>query len=68
MYKTVWLINNEELKTEFTYYHFGKKPKFPAWYMKKGIVYEIEMMWNLKLVYTPKMFFSCLFRKYKKNA
>ena len=63
MYKTVWQINYENFKTELTYYHFGKEPKFPSWYMQEeNTTYEIEMVWNLKLVYTPKMFFKCLFR------
>lgn len=65
MYKTVWLINDKEFKTEFTYYHFGKEPKFPTWYMEAGKVYEIEMVWNLKLVHTLKMFFKCLFQEYR---
>ena len=64
MYKTVWLINDGEFKTEFTLYHFGKEPKFPSWYMEAGKVYEIEMIWNVKLVCTPKMFFKCLFREH----
>lgn len=63
MYKTIWLINTEEFRVEFTYYHFGKEPKFPSWYLQKGIVYKIEMEWNVKLVNTPKMFFKCLFHK-----
>ena len=64
MYKTIWLINDGKFKTEFTYYHFSKEPKFPSWYMQKDIAYEIEMVWNLKLVRTPKMFFKCLFHEY----
>ena len=64
MYKTVWFINDEESKTELTYYHFGKEPKFPSWYLQESIAYEIEMVWNVKLVCTPKMFFKCLFRNY----
>ena len=65
MYKTVWHINYGDFKTEFTYYHFGKKPKFPSWYMQEEATYEIEMIWNLKLVRTPKMFFNCLLRKWR---
>lgn len=64
MYKTIWFINDGEFKTEFTYYHFGKAPKFPSWYMEEGVAYEIEMAWNLKLVYTPKTFLKCLFHEY----
>lgn len=63
MYKTVWLINHEEYKTELTYYHFGKDPKFPPWYMQKGVIYEIEMKWNLKLCRTLNTFLKCLFRE-----
>ena len=65
MYKTVWLINTKEFKTEFTYYHFGKEPKFPSWYMEEGTAYEIEMVWNLKLMRTPTIFFKCLFHEYE---
>ena len=64
MYKTIWYINDGESKTEFTFYHFGKEPKFPTWYMEANKVYEIEMMWNLKLVPNLKMFFKCLVREY----
>lgn len=64
MYKTVWLINDGKFKTNLTYYHFGKEPKFPSWYMEEGIMYEIEMVWNLKLINTPKIFLQCLFHKY----
>ena len=64
MYKTIWLINTEESRTEFTYYHFGKEPKFPSWYMQEGTVYEIEMEWNVKLVRTPATFLNCLFHHY----
>lgn len=65
MYKTVWLINTKEFKTELTYYHFGKEPKFPSWYMEEGMTYEIEMAWNLKLMHTPTTFFKCLFHEYE---
>ena len=65
MYKTIWAIHNGVFKTEFTQYHFGKTPKFPTWYMEENTVYEIEMLWNLKLVNTLKMFFKCLFHEYK---
>lgn len=65
MYKTVWLINDGEFKTELTYYHFGKEPKFPTWYMEEGHAYEIKMVKNLKLRHTPKTFLNCLFREYE---
>lgn len=64
MYKTIWYINDGEFETELTWYHFGKEPKFPTWYMEDGIIYEIEMIWNLKLVFTLITFFKCLFHKY----
>ena len=62
MTKTTWIITdlNENIKTELTYYHFGKEPKFPSWYMEEGKAYEIEMIWNFKLIHTPKLFFKCL--------
>lgn len=64
MYKTTWHIKTEEFETELTWYHFGKKPKFPTWYMKEGAVYEIEMIWNFKLVPTLNAFLKCLFHEY----
>ena len=62
MYKTVWMIKDsvDNIKTELTYYHFSKIPKFPSWYMEENHTYEIEMIWNLKLIYTPALFFRCL--------
>lgn len=63
MYKTIWLINDGN-RTEFTYYHFGKEPKFPSWYLQEGIAYEIEMVWNLKLARSLKVFIKCLFHEY----
>lgn len=67
MYKTTWLIIDEvnDTKTEFTYYHFGKEPRFPSWYMEENHVYNIEMIWNFKLLVTPALFFKCLFHHYK---
>jgi len=66
MTKTVWMIIDEitNTKTELTYYHFGKKPKFPTWYMEEGHSYIIEMIWNFKLLKTPKLFFRCLTHYY----
>ena len=62
MYKTVWNIkdNIDNTKTKLTYYHLGYIPKFPAWYMKGNRIYEIEMIWNFKLICTPAIFFRCL--------
>ena len=65
MYKTVWSIYYNGEKTELTWYHFGSAPKFPTWYMEANTVYEIEMIWNLKLLHTPKLFFRCLTHCYK---
>ena len=66
MYKTVWNICDKENGqiTEFTYYHFGKEPKFANWYMEEGKIYEIEMIWNLRLVDTFKNFAKCLFKSW----
>lgn len=62
MTKTTWHITDEtdNTKTELTYYHFGKEPKFPSWYMEKNHVYTIEMIWNFKLLKTPALFLKCL--------
>lgn len=70
MTKTIWMISDGTTnpKTELTYYHFGKEPQFPKWYMEANYTYTIEMMWNLKLVKTPKMFFRCLTHFYSAKA
>lgn len=62
MTKTVWMIIDEtaNIKTELTYYHFSKEPQFPKWYLEANHTYTIEMIWNLKLVKTPELFFKCL--------
>ena len=62
MTKTTWIITDpdENIKTELTYYHFGKEPRVPSWYMERGKVYEIEMIGSFKLLRTPKLFFKCL--------
>ena len=66
MTKTVWMIIDEttNIKTELTYYHFGKEPKFPTWYMEEKHSYIVEMVWNFKLLKTPKLFFKCLTHYY----
>ena len=66
MYKTIWSIFDETtgIKSVFTYYHFGKKPLLPSWYCEENHIYEIEMLWNLKLVVTPEAFSKCLFHQY----
>ena len=68
MYKTVWYIedesNNETIKTEFTFYHFGKNPQFPKWYMEDGHSYIIEMLWNFKLTWRPSILVKCLSHSY----
>ena len=62
MTKTIWMIFDEttNTKTELTYYHFGKEPQFPAWYMEADHVYTIEMIWNFKLLKKIDLFFKCL--------
>lgn len=62
MTKTTWMIIDEttNTKTELIYYHFGKEPKFPTWYMEAGHSYIIEMIWNFKLINTLSAFFKCL--------
>lgn len=66
MTKTIWIITDENnIKTELTYYHFGKEPKFPSWYMEESHIYTIEIVWNVKLVKTFNTFFKCLTHYYK---
>ena len=65
MYKTIWAIKidgNETVK--LTYYHFGRTPRFPSWYMEENHWYEIEMIWNFKLIVSIKTFCRCLFHNY----
>ena len=68
MYKTIWKIQcsarKEQYTAEFTQYHFGANPKFPRWYFEEGKTYEVEMLWNVKIINTPKMLFKCLFNEY----
>ena len=64
MYKTIWLIKDDKNKTQFTQYHFGKTPQFPKWYMEENHIYEIEMLWNFKLIFTFKIFFKCFTKTY----
>jgi hypothetical protein len=64
MYKTTWVIDDEMNTIEFTYYHFGKEPKFPTWYMEENVVYNIEMLWNTPLINTLPIFFKCLFHEW----
>lgn len=64
MYKTIWLISFNDSKVKLTFYHFGKTPKFPTWYMDDKAVYTVEMLWNFKVV-RPSAFLDCLFHTYK---
>ena len=62
MRKTIWLIvdETEQTVTKLTYYHFGKDPKFPSWYMESNHEYKIETLFSFELVKTIKLFFKCL--------
>ena len=67
MYKTTWVIFDEtenNARTEFVLYHFGKNPKFSSWYFEENHTYVVEMLWNHKLITTFKIFFKCLTNKY----
>lgn len=69
MYKTSWLITDGmgvgAHTTELIYYHFGKTPKFPTWYMEgEPHFYTIEMMENSKLINRFSLFLDCLFHHY----
>lgn len=72
MYKTIWcIIDNTEDKiytTKFTYYHFGKTPKFPTWYMEDNHIYTVEMLWNTELMCKPSLFIKCLFHHFTLSA
>ena len=65
MYKTIWAIKIDGTETvELTYYHFGRTPRFPSWYMEEGYWYEIEIIWHFKLIMSVKTFCKCLFHNY----
>ena len=66
MYKTIWCISKDSTTPiKFTQYHFGKTPYFPSWYMEEGHVYEIEIIFNMKLINTFKIFKKCLFKTHE---
>ena len=64
MYKTIWIIHYNNDTVELTLYHFGADPKFPTWYMEANTVYEIEMIWNSKLIFNFNTFIKCLTHTY----
>ena len=65
MYKTTWYIKIDgKDEVRLTYYHFRTNPEFPKWYMEENHFYNIEMIWNHKLVNTIKIFLKCLFNSY----
>ena len=64
MYKTMWYIYDGNQEAELIAYHFGKEPRFPSRYLQEETTYEIEMLWNISLIATAKIFFKCLFHKY----
>ena len=64
MYRTVWEIRYNGVKTILTYCHFGKTPKFPTWYMQANTVYEIKMVWNLEVIFNFRTFMECLTHTY----
>lgn len=63
MYKTIWIIIEDNISTELTYYHFGKNPQFPSWYFGESS-YSVEYIWNFKLVFTIETFLKCLMHHY----
>lgn len=68
MYKTIWWIEDETdegtTTTQLTYYHFGKTPKFPTWYMEENHTYRIEMLFHFKLIRRANIFIQCLTHSY----
>ena len=65
MYKTIWSVRiDNQYDGKFTYYHFNKAPQVSNWYMEQNHCYEIELLWNFKLIFNPKTFFKCLFKHY----
>lgn len=68
MYKTIWWIEDKTdegtITTQLTYYHFGKAPKFPTWYMEENHTYNIKMLFNFKLMCRVNIFIQCLTHSY----
>lgn len=63
MYVSQWIIKHNNVLTLFAYYHFGKEPKFPSWYMnEKENPYEITLGKTYKL--DIRYFTKCLFHHY----
>lgn len=64
MYKTLWRVKSEQDNTLLVFYHFGKRPYFSPYFLEEDKCYEIEAIWTLKLIFTFKIFFKCLFHNY----
>jgi hypothetical protein len=65
MTKTFWEITDKNINitTVLCYYHFGKEPKFPTWYMEENHDYNIKPIKVVK-INSFKNFFRCLFHEY----
>jgi len=64
MYKTEWALKSELGYTaKIICYHFRKHPRFAPYLLTENESYEIEMVWNSKLINTPVIFLKCLFHK-----
>ena len=62
MYKTSWLYETKDAKITIFYYHFGKNPQFPHWYLPESDCdYTIELIASYKLIVSPTIFLKCLF-------
>ena len=64
MYVSKWIIEHDNFLTLLVYYHFGKEPKFPSWYMNETKKpYEITLHETYKLD-RLRYFTNCLFHQY----
>ena len=63
MYKTQWKIKTDKDTIWLFCYHFGKRPYFPHYFLEEDKTYKIEMVWNLEVFTTFKIFLKCLFHK-----
>ena len=63
MFSTTWLVKDETNKLEMRvkYYHFKREPQFPPHFLEESNSYQIEMLWNNKLILKPLIFCKCLF-------
>ena len=67
MRKTIWDITDNTEKIKLSWYHFGKAPQFPKWFLEENHIYIIKMVCNDKLPWRLNIFMRCLTHTYTIN-